>query len=76
MNFAHCLRIVFVIGKYTDVFRGILLVGGWGDWATWEDLSMDEFLIGKDNFFEGCSGYPNILIKKIRNYILKIAFFN
>ena len=23
MNFVHCLHIVLVIGKYTDVFRGI-----------------------------------------------------
>ena len=28
MSFAHCLLIVFVIGKYTDVFGKIFLVGG------------------------------------------------
>ena len=27
MNFAQCLYIVFIIGKYTDVFGGIFLVG-------------------------------------------------
>ena len=27
VNFAHCLHIVLVIGKYTDVFRGIISGG-------------------------------------------------
>jgi len=26
MNFANCLRTALVIGKYTDIFRGIFLV--------------------------------------------------
>ena len=30
MDFAHCLHIVFVIGEYTDVFRGFFLVCGGG----------------------------------------------
>jgi len=30
MNFAHCLHIVLVIGKYSSVFRGIFSGGGKG----------------------------------------------
>ena len=48
MNFAHCLNIVFVIGKYTDVFRGIFF--WWGDQATWEDLSVGEIFHGGREF--------------------------
>ena len=30
MNSAHCLYIVLVIGKHTDIFRRIFIVGGSG----------------------------------------------
>ena len=45
-----------VIGKLTDVFRGIFLIGGWGEverGVTWKDLSMEEFVMGEENFNEG-----------------------
>ena len=44
--------LTYSIGKCTDVFRG--------DWfkgeklgGTWEDLSMEEFVTGEENFNEG-----------------------
>ena len=60
MNFAHCLHIVLVIAKYTDIFRGIFLVGALGDLVTWENLSMEEFFVGKENFREVGAGFPCI----------------
>ena len=36
MNFVHCLQIVLVIGKYTDVFKGdFFLVVGRGSGVMW-----------------------------------------
>ena len=48
-----------VIGKCTDVFRGIFLVDG--DWLrgrgyVW-DLSMEEFVMGEENFHEGAQDF-------------------
>ena len=46
-----------VIGKYTDVFRGILWFGG----VTWVDLT------GEENFNEGGAGFSSIILKKGKN---------
>ena len=67
MNFAHCLHIALVIGKYTGkyTFSGrIFLLGGGGrrERVTWEDLSMEE-----ENICEGGAGFPSIIQKAIRN---------
>ena len=63
MNFAHCLHTVFVIGKYTDVFRGISSGGGWGDWVTWEILSMEEFFMKKIISMKGALDIPALFKK-------------
>ena len=47
MNLAHCLLIVMIIGKDTDVFRGIFSGGGRvGEGVSYEDLFMEECIIG------------------------------
>ena len=48
MNFAHCLHIVLVIGKYTDIFRKNCLVGGGGleEGVTRENLSVEDVSLG------------------------------
>jgi hypothetical protein len=51
MNFVHCLHIVLIIMKFRNVFEFFFLLGWevWGKEVTWEDLSMEEFSIGKEN---------------------------
>ena len=62
-NFDQFLHIVIVIGKCTDVFRGILLVGrdkklkG----VTWDDLSMEEFVMREENFNEGGTAFSSFI---------------
>ena len=55
INFDRCLHIVLVIGKCTDVFRGIFLV--WGG----EDLFIENFVMGEENFNEGDAGFSSII---------------
>ena len=50
MNFAHCLHIVLVIGKHTDISRGIFSGEGRGKRVTWEDLSVEELFMEEENF--------------------------
>jgi len=51
-----------VIGKCTDVFRGISWLGEKlrieGYFA---ELSMEEFVIGEENFHEGSAGFSSII---------------
>ena len=35
--------------------------GGGGGRATWENLSREEFFMGKENFHEGGAGFPSII---------------
>ena len=55
-----------VIGKCTDVFRGIFLVLGVGlrEGAMWEDLSLEEFVMEEEKFNEGGAGFSSITIRK------------
>ena len=57
-----------VIGKCTDVFRGIFLVWvwGWGEGARWEDLSLEKYVMGEEKFNEKGAGFSSIVIKKKR----------
>ena len=53
-----------VTGKCTDVFRRDFFglggrVGGGG--VTWEDISMEELLMGEENFNEGGAGFFSII---------------
>ena len=61
-NFDQCLYIVMVIGKCTDVFRGISWLGEKlrieGYFA---ELSMEEFVIGEENFHEGSARFSSII---------------
>ena len=60
-NFDLCSHIVMVTGKCTDVFRGIFGLGG-GELrvVTWEDLSMEELLMGEETFNGGGAGFSSI----------------
>ena len=68
------------IGKCIDVFRGIILVG-WlrGVGTTWEDLSLEEFVMGKRNSMKNSmkrnSGFSIIIIKKTMEEINIKKFF-
>ena len=52
-----------VIMKCTDVFRGIFRVGGSGsgEWVTWKDLSMEEFIMREESFHEGGAGFSSVI---------------
>ena len=56
-----------VIGKCTDVFS-FFLVGGAdeveGGGVAWEDLSMEKFEMGEENFNKGSGGFSSIITKK------------
>ena len=51
-----------VIGKCTNVFRGLFSVHGGR--VTWEDFSMDEFIMREENFHEGSAIFSSIISKK------------
>ena len=57
-NFDLCLHLVMVTGKCTDVFRGIF-------WfrrgVTWEVISMEELIMGEDNFNGKGAGFSSII---------------
>ena len=55
-----------VIGKCTDVFRGILFCLGVGlrRWAMLEDLSFEEYVMGEEKFNDKGAGFSSITIRK------------
>ena len=56
-----------VIWKCTDVFTFLFWFGGGGEklkGVKWEDLSMEEFVMGEENFNEGGAGFSSIIKKK------------
>ena len=70
MNFAHCLHIVLVIGKHTDVLGGYFsdgVGGGSASWFTWEYLSMEAYIMDEENFHERVAGFSSIKKKTLRN---------
>ena len=47
MNFAHCLHIVLVIMKFTDIFmKDFFLVGGQEVGVTWKNHSVEDVFLG------------------------------
>ena len=53
-----------VIMKCTDAFRGTFLRwdgSGPGEGVKWEDLSMEELIMGEKNFHEECAGFSSII---------------
>ena len=50
-----------VIGKCTDVLRGIFFVEGGGEGAMLKDLYLEEFITGKEKFHEGSAGFSRII---------------
>ena len=78
-NFHHCLHIVMDAMKCTDAFRETfsrwVRVGRW-EGVTWEDLSMEEFIMREENFHEGGAGYPSVVyciisIKKVNIHVIQ-----
>ena len=64
-NFDQCLHMVMVIWKCTDVFRGIFrLGGGLEEEDMLGELSLEEFVVGGENFHEGSAGFSSIIKKK------------
>ena len=61
-NFDQCLHIVMVIGKCTGVFRRIFWLEAGvekrGDMLG--ELSIEEFVMGEENFHEGSAGFTSI----------------
>ena len=55
---------------YWEVYRrfqeDFFLVWGWGlgKGAMWEDLSLEEYVVGEENFNEKGAGFSSITIKK------------
>ena len=51
--------------------------GGWGGVAMWEDLSLEEYVMGEERFNERGEGFPSITMKKKQWKInMKKFFFN
>ena len=51
-----------VIGKCTDVFRGIFWLGGGVEKRSYVGkLSMEGFLMGEEDFHEGDAAFSNII---------------
>ena len=76
-NFDQCLHTLTVIGKCTDVFRGLFLVWvwGWGEGAIWEDLCLKKYFMGEEKFYEKGLGFSSITIKKNNENINMKKFF-
>ena len=55
-----------VVGKCTGVFRSDFLVGGrgWEEGDMLGELSIEEFVMGEENFHEGSAGFTSINQKK------------
>ena len=66
-----------VIGKCTDIFRGIFLAWVWGsgEGAIWEDLSLEEYFTGEEKFNEWAQGLLALLLKK-NNENIKMKKFS
>ena len=57
-SFDHCLNIVTVIGKCTDVFRETFLRRGEVFWSVAsEDLSIEESITREENCHEGAQDF-------------------
>ena len=48
---------------------------GWGEGAMWGDLSLEEYITGKENFNEKGAGFSSITIKKNNEKINMEKFF-
>ena len=60
MNFAHCLNIALVIGKYPDVFRRVS--GGGSEGGGYVGVSFHEGIFrGGIIFLERSAGSPRII---------------
>ena len=56
----------------TDVFRGTFSRRGRGDsdeGITWEDLSMEEFILGEENFYGGVHYFRALFKITMRKYV-------
>ena len=67
-----------VTGKCTDVFSFFGLGGELRGGGTWEDLSMEELLMGKETFMEGAQDFLALFKKNRENkyekfFLLKVT---
>ena len=77
LNFDQCLHTVMVIGKCTDLFRGIFWFGvGLRGGGYVGDLSLEEYVMGQEKFNEKGAGFSSITIKKNNEKINMKKFFN
>ena len=66
-----------IIGKCTDFFSGIFWFGwGRGEGAMWEDLLLEEYVMGEGKFNEKGAGFSSITIKKNNEKINTKKFFS
>ena len=49
---------------------------GWGEGAMWEDLLLEEYVMGEEKFNEKGGGFSSITIKKKNEKINTKKFFN
>ena len=63
------------IGKCTDVFSFFWFGVGEVEGGTWEDLSMEEFIMGKENF-NGGGAWLSSIIEENNEKINMKSFFN
>ena len=63
MNFAHCLHIVLVIMKFTDIFMKDFFSGGGGqeEGLLGKIFPWRMFPWGKGHFYEGGARFPSII---------------
>ena len=76
-NFDQCLHIVMVIGKCTDVFRGVFWLGGRaekGGGICWGNFASRNLSWGKKIFKKGAQDFL-ALLKKINEKINIKKFF-
>ena len=75
-NFDQCLHIVMVIGKCTCVFRRIFWLGeGLKRGGYTGGTSIEEFVMGEENFHEGSAGFTSIIKKKKNNEKINMKKF-
>ena len=64
------------MGSIQTFSGGFVRFGGWGckDWAIWEDLSLEEYVMKEEKFNEKGMGFSSITIKKHEKINMKKFF--
>ena len=69
MNFVHCLHIVLVIAKYTDMFRR-----DFSGRRVGEEANLGGSFHAKENFLEGALDFPALFKKQLEIKLKKHVF--